>query len=603
MSFAMEPTTRHMVSQTIRPGAEEYRRAIEGLEALQNNPDQLELERERKFTRPPPVYRSPSGTTTEYDFTEPVQLTEEEEERERLANPLVLELRQSRPSEQFSLQGMELASELYTLKERRLYTCLRKFQFSHITHALFLVKLRWIQQGIWKDEWDTRPTDDSTWKHEDPLPPPPESDSESDDPPPMAKPRDAAAFRSTLFGSTHEGEETMPPKKPPPRIKRYRDGPAESLERAASRPIYQFMAQLTYQRERILKELDEPPPNQGWRIWRYYDEDLHQRCQAARDQWFSDRPAEDDPARIPFDINTMAYARLRALWTQWKIWDTRWGVLPGMSWKHEYPFKEELEVRVRAALEKRPPQDNPGPFRPGWLEEAGRKLWGEELIVARYGPLFSRAYEVETYKAKMAERGIAVNVALDEFGEPLESTGKEGSLGAASPEQHATLGKPSGASAPSPAPEAQEAGVSPATAEPVAENSRASSPSPPARQKQRRGRATKSVPSGDVGSTALKPVRPGRVPKPRKPTQAGGSRQVGGSGAPTVHGPVTPRRRSQRLQLASEERRAVEIREDPGRSGPVRRGTRSMVGVGATSGKKPVGIAKRGPPQTRGKRG
>lgn len=459
--------------------------------------------------------------------------------------------------------------------------------------------MRWIQQGIWKDEWNAEHRPTGAWKHEDPLPPPPESDSdtESDDAPLTAEPGRTTTFRSIIFAGEEIGG-PMPLKKPLPRIKAYRDGPAEPLERAASRPIHQFMAQLSYQREQILKELDEPPPNQRFRKWRYYDKELLQRCQAACDQWFSDRPADDDPARIPFDINTMAYARLRVLWTKWDIWDTKWGVLPGMSWKHEYPFKKMLEERM---LERRSPDDKPDPFRPGWWEEAGRRLWGEELIVARYGPLFSRAYEEETYRVKMAERGIVLDDALDEFGEPLGSTGKEGSFGAASPDRHGILGRPFGAAAPPPAPKAQEAGVTPATAEPVTEKSRASSASPPVRQKQRRGRATKSVPSGDFESTALDLVRPGRVSKPRKSTQAGGSRQVGGSGAPTVHDPVTPRRRSQRLQLASEERRAVEISEDPGRSGPVRRGTRSMVSVGATSGKKPVGIAKRGPPKARGR--
>lgn len=211
----------------------------------------------------------------------------------------------------------------------------------------------------------------------------------------------------------------------------------------------------------------------------------------------------------------MAYARLRVLWTKWDIWDTKWGVLPGMSWKHEYPFKKMLEERM---LERRSPDDKPDPFRPGWWEEAGSRLWGEELIVARYGPLFSRAYEEETYRVKMAERGIVLDDALDEFGEPLGSTGKEGSFGAASPDRHGILGRPFGAAAPPPAPKAQEAGVPPATAEPVTEKSRASSASPPVRQKQRRGRATKSVPSGDVESTALDLVRPGRVSKPQVDT-------------------------------------------------------------------------------------
>jgi hypothetical protein len=37
----------------------------------------------------------------------------------------------------------------------------------------------------------------------------------------------------------------------------------------------------------------------------------------------------------------MAYENVKNTWTKREIWNRRWGILPGMSWKHEGPLGEE----------------------------------------------------------------------------------------------------------------------------------------------------------------------------------------------------------------------------------------------------------------------
>ncbi len=47
----------------------------------------------------------------------------------------------------------------------------------------------------------------------------------------------------------------------------------------------------------------------------------------------------------------MAYERVKSIWTRRGIWWERWGVLPGMSWKHELPFEEVHREEADDAIE------------------------------------------------------------------------------------------------------------------------------------------------------------------------------------------------------------------------------------------------------------
>ncbi|KAI9674018.1 MAG: hypothetical protein M1829_003861 [Trizodia sp. TS-e1964] len=76
-------------------------------------------------------------------------------------------------------------------------------------------------------------------------------------------------------------------------------------QREASRPYYQFIYQISKERERIQAE-------------------------------FTDGEGADKA-----DINTQAYENIKNTWTKRAIWNVRWGILPGMFWKHERPLDEE----------------------------------------------------------------------------------------------------------------------------------------------------------------------------------------------------------------------------------------------------------------------
>lgn len=86
-------------------------------------------------------------------------------------------------------------------------------------------------------------------------------------------------------------------------------------QREASRPINMFLYQVTNECERLA--------------------DAAMAAAPAGDD-------DDDPAvaAAASDINTQAYDRVRSRWVARHIWDDGWGVLPGMTWRHEKPLPE-----------------------------------------------------------------------------------------------------------------------------------------------------------------------------------------------------------------------------------------------------------------------
>ncbi|KAG6015420.1 hypothetical protein E4U43_005353 [Claviceps pusilla] len=81
--------------------------------------------------------------------------------------------------------------------------------------------------------------------------------------------------------------------------------------REASRPFHQFIYQVSQERERITAK--QPP--------------------------ITEQPLNN----IAADINTIAYENVKQVWIRRRIWNSKWGLLPGMTWKHEHPFDEEDE--------------------------------------------------------------------------------------------------------------------------------------------------------------------------------------------------------------------------------------------------------------------
>ncbi|KAK4233742.1 hypothetical protein C8A03DRAFT_38533 [Achaetomium macrosporum] len=133
------------------------------------------------------------------------------------------------------------------------------------------VKMRWIEQGIWRD--DTSPK------------------------------QPTAAAKTKEMGQ-------------------------DQREREASRPFYQFVYQVSKEREWIEEEEEEEEGTI----------EVTTRVPAPCPANPFSYGARETPA-VP-------EGRVKATWVKWGIWDAIWGVLPGMTWKHERPFEEVLQEEL-----------------------------------------------------------------------------------------------------------------------------------------------------------------------------------------------------------------------------------------------------------------
>lgn len=124
------------------------------------------------------------------------------------------------------------------------------------------------------------------WKHEEPLEPEPE----------------ATPVVFHVFGS---------PKREPSQPESMEQRATREREREASRPFHQFVYQVSKERERM--------------------QDQRRRADIVSD---------------PVDISTHAYEVVKDTWTERGVWNTKWGVLPGMSWKHEQPLQDKVREEM-----------------------------------------------------------------------------------------------------------------------------------------------------------------------------------------------------------------------------------------------------------------
>jgi hypothetical protein len=255
--------------------------------------DPLRLDRaRRRFSNSPPAYTSnPSGTTTRSES--PMPPSEEQRRREQRLVQLRRERMASYPREQFSAQTSEELERLWDADPRMGGRRPIAIKGTHDKMAHETVKKRWIEQGIWNNKWNNMA--DGRWKHEEPL----EVESELE--------TDSEAESSSRFFS-------FPPR-PQPKSRRPKSDVEKrriaerrvvrEREREASRPYYQFVYQISKECERIQEE------------------------------------SVNGEGTITADINTRAYENVKNTWTKRGIWNGRWGILPGMSWKHEEPLEEE----------------------------------------------------------------------------------------------------------------------------------------------------------------------------------------------------------------------------------------------------------------------
>ncbi|KAL8762871.1 MAG: hypothetical protein Q9184_001216 [Pyrenodesmia sp. 2 TL-2023] len=162
--------------------------------------------------------------------------------------------------------------------------------------AIANVKGRWIEQGIWNKKWDPRNLRWARWKHEEPLELDSGPDPNSPSPPP-------------IFGKSHERV------KGNRRTIRSREQLArEKTEREASRPCQQFRYQVLKEREDMGATASGP---------------------------------------------TNAHENVKQRWIDRGIWDDSWLRLPGMSWKHEKPWRyKTVNTPQHARVESLAPLDD-----------------------------------------------------------------------------------------------------------------------------------------------------------------------------------------------------------------------------------------------------
>jgi hypothetical protein len=269
-------------------------RAQRALAGLEGDPQRLDRARTRFDDSPPPYTSDRSGTTTRSQSPNPPN--EEQRHRQERRMQLGRERVASQPYNQFEHQ---ISDEKKRIMEADLDRTRRlRVGDDPDKIAYESVKKRWVEQGIWNNKWNQFAS--GRWKHEELEV---ESESETD---PEVEPS------SPLF--------SFSPKQPQPKPRRPKSDDekrriaerrvVQDREREASRPYHQFVYQISTERERIQEE--------------------------SRSREGADTT----------DINTRAYENVKNTWAKRGIWNKRWGVLPGMSWKHEQPFEEMVREEM-----------------------------------------------------------------------------------------------------------------------------------------------------------------------------------------------------------------------------------------------------------------
>ncbi|KKZ60762.1 hypothetical protein EMCG_04572 [[Emmonsia] crescens] len=339
-------------------------RAHRALLALEENPQQLAHTRDR-FSDSPPSYKSQQSHNSTLSHS-PSPVCDQQRQREAHRFRLMEEHKASLPYTQFSAQRGEELDRILRASTDGSNSIPIGIGFHKLAHDN--VKKQWVEQGIWNDKWNDRAH--GLWKHEEPL----DIDSESEiedksehisilprperlmgdaesEPQRITRPRpillpftskphpephdvgtESDTQREIRFGSIVFSGRGYPSPQPfrqqeNTNSNKKKQGIAErratlKREREASRPFHQFIYQVSRDRERMQSETED------------------ERATTT--------------ATLNSDINTKAYENVKAIWVRRKIWNRKWGILPGMVWKHEEPI--ELLTADPPPVQVDPPQ-------------------------------------------------------------------------------------------------------------------------------------------------------------------------------------------------------------------------------------------------------
>ncbi|EXF86239.1 hypothetical protein CFIO01_02298 [Colletotrichum fioriniae PJ7] len=247
------------------------------LATIAENPDRLENER-RRFAMSVQSNSSQSQNSTRSQSSEPANDDKQRQEQElwRVREQYYA----SSPFRQFEVQKEAELLRLLKAEEESTMTQPAGVDFHQLADDN--VRERWKLQGIWNQRWGTT-KEAWKWKHEDSGP---------------TTKATATAVGTGLFRRPYTRSMKT--------LKTMRQSTTEEerskscdSDRDASRPFNQFIHQMfeEYKRTRSFNESNV----------------------------FGDEP----------DIYTRIYEAIRAAWIERGIWDVRWGMLPGLSWKHE----------------------------------------------------------------------------------------------------------------------------------------------------------------------------------------------------------------------------------------------------------------------------
>jgi hypothetical protein len=264
--------------------------ARRALAALEKDPQLLARAR-RRFSNSPLSYSSEqSGTTTQLESPEPPAEEQVRFYEQDLRFHQRREHKASLPSTQFEVQIGEEMRRLWKADPDSNWMENMPIGLYDET-ARKIVKDRWIEQGIWNKKW-IEGTGIWRWKHEEPL----KLESEL-----MAAEPSSCLFFESLDQPNRKRRRTKNDNR---RLMAEQRVILEH-EREASRPFNQFIYQISKQRQQI-----------------------------------QDESSGKAVVTLPPNVYTEAYETVKKSWTERGLWDQRWGMLPGIAWKHEEPFED-----------------------------------------------------------------------------------------------------------------------------------------------------------------------------------------------------------------------------------------------------------------------
>lgn len=256
-----------------------------------------------RFNGPPPSYTSHQSHNSTRSQS-PCELTEKQRCWEQQQWQLRRDREASRPDQQFDTQVDEAEAHSIKKIENRALEVPDGTNLQDL--ARDTVKQLWMDRGIWSDEWKITPQ--PRWMHElSNLSPGTDT---------------VAQHQPNIFTSS--------PTKPELALRRMEAGwkfqqaaarqALRKRKREGTRPLPQFISQVYEECERVHHEL------------------------------------RDGTGSAPADVNSRAYNNVKSTWVKRGIWDHEWGILPGMSWKHERPVQvlQDDSTEVQA----NPPSDD-----------------------------------------------------------------------------------------------------------------------------------------------------------------------------------------------------------------------------------------------------